>query len=51
MKKGIYNVASFVFCTVAGVVLTRITNDLYDYLKECAIKKQEEKRVFRIGFM
>ena len=50
MKKEVTNITSFVFYTVAGVILNRLSNDIYDVVREKIIKKHEENHKNNIWF-
>ena len=50
MKEGTKNIASFVFYTVAGVILNRLSNDIYDVVREKIVKKHEENHKNKVGF-
>ena len=42
MKEDTKNIASFMFYTVAGVILNRLSNDIYDVVREKIVKKHKE---------
>lgn len=48
MKEDTKNIASFVFYTVAGVILNRLSNDIYDVIREKIVKKHEENHKNRV---
>lgn len=50
MKEQTKNLVSFVFYTMAGVILTRLSNDIYDVIKEKIDKKYAEKHKNKVGF-